>query len=374
MRPITRRQALGSAGAAGAVLLGARAGLPEALARLGAAPAEAASACSTLTPELTEGPYWVDLALHRSNVTANTSTAATNPGAVQAGVPLTLTIDVLDAAKNCAPLNHAVVDIWHANAYGLYSDEGNQLAGGGTPTGSTAGENFLRGYQITGFDTASGGHVVEGQVQFQTIWPGWYSGRAIHIHVRVRTYANDTLVDNYTTQIFFPDAQNNTVLNGAAPYNTRNPRTDPTTDLHDTVLPVADYQTNVVTASGSIANGYAATFIVALRAKGGSTGGAVVPHVSAVLNVAVVNQSSQGNRYCLASFTTNATVGVSAQIVRGRHVLGSAKGRLHAGHHELRIGIHNSAASGPATLVAKVSDLHGQTKTLKQTIHIPKRA
>ena len=73
-------------------------------------------------------------------------------------------------------------------------------------------------------------------MNFKTIWPGWYSGRAIHIHVRVRTYNGSAVATNYTTQIFFSDADNATVLSGAAPYNTRSPKTDPTTDETDNVL------------------------------------------------------------------------------------------------------------------------------------------
>ena len=175
--------------------------------------------------------------LRRADVRANTRTAGTSPGVRQPGVPLELTINVLDASNDCKPLDGVAVDIWHANAHGLYSDETSQQAGGGTSGGDTSGENFLRGYQITGKDAGLHRKPVAGQVSFKTIWPGWYTSRAIHIHVRVRKLSSSgATIAGYTTQIFFSDADNDRVLTGAAPYNTRSPQKDPTTDENDTVL------------------------------------------------------------------------------------------------------------------------------------------
>lgn len=118
---------------------------------------------------------------------------------MEAGVPLRLRINVLDATSGNA-VNGAHVDIWHANANGLYSDEASQQTRPGSTSGSTKGQNFLRGYQVTGQDAGVGTSPVDGQVSFLTIWPGWYTGRAIHIHVRVRTYdTSGTAVTSYTT-------------------------------------------------------------------------------------------------------------------------------------------------------------------------------
>ena len=109
------------------------------------------AATVAVTPSMTEGPYWVDEMLRRFDVRANTGSSTT----VQAGVPLTLKINVLDASGG-GPINNAHVDIWHANAYGLYSDESGQQTGGGTTNGNTSGQNFLRGYQVTGVDAGAG--------------------------------------------------------------------------------------------------------------------------------------------------------------------------------------------------------------------------
>jgi protocatechuate 3,4-dioxygenase beta subunit len=234
---LTRRQAFRAAGALGAV--GAASSvLPSWLVGLfGPGTAQAASKCAKLTPDLTEGPYWVNTMLRRSDVRGNTATAKTSPGVLRDGVPLKLTINVLDANNDCKQLNGVAVDIWHANAHGLYSDEASQQAGGGTSGGNTSGENFLRGYQITGKDAGIKHAAVAGQASFETIWPGWYTGRAIHIHVRVRKLSSSgATIAGYTTQIFFSDAANDTVLTGATPYDTRSPQKDPTTDENDTVL------------------------------------------------------------------------------------------------------------------------------------------
>ena len=224
--------------------------------------AQAASECAKLTPELTEGPYWVNTMLRRSDVRANAD--GKNH---EAGVPLKLYINVFDSSRDCKPLNGVAVDIWHANAHGIYSDESSQSSGGGDSASAedTSSDNFLRGYQITGKDRGLGHKPFDGQVSFQTIWPGWYTGRAIHIHVRVRKlHSSGVTIAGYTTQIFFSDADNDRIFNGAEPYNTRDPEDDPTTDENDTVLTSADFATNIVNVKGSIANGYKATFNIVL--------------------------------------------------------------------------------------------------------------
>jgi protocatechuate 3,4-dioxygenase beta subunit len=277
---ITRRQAVkGAAGACAAYLF-----VPGLASLFTTDSALAASACAKLTPELTEGPYWVNTMLHRSDVRGNSSSPTTTR---QAGVPLDLYIYVVDSSDSCKALNGVAVDIWHANAHGAYSDEASQAAGGGTSStaGDTSTDDFLRGYQLTGRDRGLRTAAVDGQVSFRTIWPGWYTGRAIHIHVRVRKLASSgATIAGYTTQIFFSDSDNDRVLTGAAPYNARSPEKDPTTDENDTVLASNDDSTNIVKVKGSIARGFSATFNIALddgevdatgslsRANGGAGG------------------------------------------------------------------------------------------------------
>ncbi|MBL8065234.1 MAG: hypothetical protein JNM34_05175 [Chthonomonadaceae bacterium] len=106
------------------------------------------------------------------------------------------------------PLKGAKVDLWHCDAIGVYSDEPN--GGGGE---NTLGQNWLRGYQITD---------KTGYADFKTIWPGWYPGRTIHYHFKVRHQINGQTYD-FTSQFFINDALNDVVM-AQPPYNSRGNR------------------------------------------------------------------------------------------------------------------------------------------------------
>jgi len=156
------------------------------------------ASCLSPNPALEEGPYFIEEKLLRSDVRSDPST-----GVVQAGTLLTLAITVQNQSGGvCAPLTGAYVDIWQCNASGIYSDEAQE---------NTSGQKYLRGYQITDDN---------GLVQFTTIYPGWYSGRAVHIHIRVRTYSGSTVLGDFETQSFFDPAVTSAVF-ALAPYNTR---------------------------------------------------------------------------------------------------------------------------------------------------------
>ncbi|MCC7117716.1 MAG: intradiol ring-cleavage dioxygenase [Anaerolineales bacterium] len=128
-------------------------------------------------PEMTEGPYFVDEMLQRSDIRADAST-----GIVSEGAPLELTFNVTQVGANgCTVLPNAQVDIWHCDAYGVYSDVENAV-----------GKTFLRGYQVTD---------ANGMAKFTSIYPGWYSGRAVHIHFKIR-YDHQEFI----SQLFFDDA------------------------------------------------------------------------------------------------------------------------------------------------------------------------
>jgi protocatechuate 3,4-dioxygenase beta subunit len=147
-----------------------------------------------ITPEVTEGPFYFDPALERRDITEG-----------RPGLPTTVRLQVVDAT--CQPISGARVDIWHADATGLYS--GYSQPGGV----STEGETFMRGTQ---FADASG------IVEFQTVYPGWYRGRTTHIHFKV--FVDQTSV--LTGQIFFPDEVSDQVYSTIAPYNERGEERD----------------------------------------------------------------------------------------------------------------------------------------------------
>ncbi|HPF39553.1 MAG TPA: intradiol ring-cleavage dioxygenase [Phycisphaerae bacterium] len=154
-----------------------------------------------LTPELTEGPYYIDVDLLRTDITEG-----------KAGVPLALTATIVEA-NTCEPIPDVVFEIWHADAEGSYS---------GFQSEGTRGETFLRGAQIT--DT-------NGKATIQTIYPGWYQGRAVHIHAKVHLSSQSVV----TTQFFFSDDLTDEVYANNAPYNQRGQRS--TLNASDGIFP-----------------------------------------------------------------------------------------------------------------------------------------
>ncbi|MHA5049637.1 intradiol ring-cleavage dioxygenase [Streptomyces sp. SD15] len=257
-RELTRRRVVVAGGAtvvaAGlAAGLGANAFAGDATAATGAGPLAMDSAspsgtpeaCYVLTSETTEGPYYIDADKIRQDVTED-----------EEGIPLTLRLKVIDA-ETCRPVRNAAVDIWHCSALGVYSgyeDMGNGGGGAppsgaptdaptGTPTGPppsggpgghqepTDDERYLRGT----WRTDKRGHVT-----FRTVFPGWYRGRCVHIHVKV--HVDGTWTDAgyegghtcHTGQLFFDEES---VLASAEvePYST-NSATRTTLD-EDTIYP-----------------------------------------------------------------------------------------------------------------------------------------
>jgi protocatechuate 3,4-dioxygenase beta subunit len=156
------------------------------------------SATCILTAALTEGPYFVDEMLNRSDIRTDPVT-----GVVSSGIPLSLTFNVSRVANSaCTPLTGAYLDVWHCDAGGVYSDV------------SGSSRKFLRGYQITD---------ANGIAAFTTIYPGWYSGRAVHIHFKLRLFAGSTKTYEFTSQFFFDDTLTDTVYT-QSPYSSRGTR------------------------------------------------------------------------------------------------------------------------------------------------------
>jgi len=151
-----------------------------------------AQAVCTLTPEQIEGPFYLDQARIRDAISEG-----------KPGVPLQLMLRVLEASASCAPIPQAAVDVWQCDALGIYSGyEGAAIAPGHVEP--VDDKTFLRGTQLT--DAA-------GAVRFRTIYPGWYSGRTPHVHLKLRVGAKAV-----TTQLYFPDEVTNAVY-ARAPYD-----------------------------------------------------------------------------------------------------------------------------------------------------------
>jgi protocatechuate 3,4-dioxygenase beta subunit len=193
------------------------------------APSVAAQSPSCIVrPEVTEGPYYVAEDLVRSDIRSDPAT-----GAIKDGAPLTLTFNVSQIGSGaCTPLEGATVEVWHCDAAGLYSDVSD-------PQFNTKGQQFLRGAQVTDAD---------GTATFTTIYPGWYAGRAVHIHFKIRPDANAV----FTSQLFFDDALSDQVF-AQAPYASKGRRN--TLNSRDGI-----YQDELLLTVTQADQGYAATF------------------------------------------------------------------------------------------------------------------
>lgn len=197
-RILSRREALQLlSGAGGAFLLGGAAHTSMAGASASAyIPARTDGAplpdC-IVRPEMTEGPYFTDERLERSDIRLEPSTGEVTPG-----LPLTLAFNVSQIRDGaCAPLPGALVDIWQCDALGRYSAFNDNAFGF-----DTRDESFLRGYQRTD---------KYGAASFATIYPGWYPGRAVHIHFKIRTEEAEGQAYEFTSQLFFDESLNDTV-------------------------------------------------------------------------------------------------------------------------------------------------------------------
>jgi protocatechuate 3,4-dioxygenase beta subunit len=207
-----------------------------------AASTEASASLPTcvVRPEMTEGPYFVDEKLNRSDIRSDPS-----DGSVSEGVPFQLVFRVSKIAANtCSPLAGAVVDVWHCNALGVYSDVQD-------PSFNTQGKKFLRGYQETD---------ANGAATFLTIYPGWYQGRTVHIHFKIRTDPNSSAGQEFTSQLFFEDSFSDQVFT-QPPYASKGQRG--TLNANDGIFGNGgDQLTLQPTPSGA---GYTATFDIGLQ-------------------------------------------------------------------------------------------------------------
>ena len=233
-RLLSRREVVAFLGATGAAWLLAGTLIPRrALAGL------SGPSC-VVRPEQTEGPYFVDERLNRSDIRSDPA-----DGRVRPGTPLALTLAISRlSAGDCLPLPGAQVDIWHCDALGVYSDVKD-------PAFNTIGQKFFRGYQITD---------AHGEVKFLTIYPGWYEGRTVHIHVKVRTAAQAGRSFEFTSQMYFDDGLSNRVY-ADAPYATKGKRTARNQD--DRIFRRGGDQ--LMLAPTLVDDGYAATFAIGLQ-------------------------------------------------------------------------------------------------------------
>jgi protocatechuate 3,4-dioxygenase beta subunit len=157
-----------------------------------------------VTPAMDEGPFFVEeQQLDRANLVMGETDAA-----VAMATPLRLVMGIYKVdGMMCMPMSNVQVDIWQANAIGVYSD----VASGVVQSVDTRGKTFLRGYQKTD---------AQGKVAFDTIYPGWYMSRTIHIHFKLRMPGSGSSAYEFTSQMYFDEAINAMVLS-KGPYTNR---------------------------------------------------------------------------------------------------------------------------------------------------------
>jgi len=190
-----------------------------------------------VVPELTEGPYYVNENLDRTDIRIDTSDGSVSEGAV-----LTLDWVVSQVDGNaCIPLEGVLVDVWHCDALGNYSD-----------VGSEQGHDYLRGYQHTD---------ANGKATITTIYPGWYQGRAVHIHFKIRTDAAATSGLEFTSQLFFDDALSARVYSSGV-YASKGTPDQP--NASDGIYQQSQGMTLLDVAKDG--DGYRATFEIAIQA------------------------------------------------------------------------------------------------------------
>lgn len=231
-----RREVLALLAAAGGVMF---AGRPSARAGFASSTDGELPLC-IVTPEQTEGPYFVDERLNRSDIRIDPA-----DGSVKAGMPLLLRFRISSINNaGCTPLGGAIVDIWHCDAVGVYSDVTD-------PSFNTVGKRFLRGYQVAD---------VNGGVRFTTIYPGWYGGRTVHIHFKVRLKVDSGQTYEFTSQLYFDDAITDRV-HAHKPYASKGQRT--VKNDGDGIF--RDRGSQLMLSPVEQDQGYAATFDVGLQ-------------------------------------------------------------------------------------------------------------
>jgi protocatechuate 3,4-dioxygenase beta subunit len=227
-KAMRRREAIGVLGAAGAAAIaygcGGASASPTSPSTTTATTTGTNAACA-VTPTETAGPYPSLNDFFRSDIRDGKS-----------GTLLTLTIRVVSVNSSCAPVSNANVEIWHVDAAGNYSQYGTQTT-----------QTYLRGIQTTN---------QSGEVVFTTIYPGWYQGRATHIHAEVTIGGRSVKV----TQIAFPETVNNAV-HATGVYASRG--TNPTSNASDDIF-ADSLASELVTPAADPTGGYAVTFQIGI--------------------------------------------------------------------------------------------------------------
>lgn len=206
--------------------------------QLSSANSDTNSETCTATPSETAGPFPTKdpSSLTLADITSD-----------RTGVALTIKITIQNKSDNCGPLEGAIVDIWHCDKDGYYSEYG----GSGMQSQDLTAYHFLRGRQATDDSGLAG---------FTSVFPGWYASRSPHIHVHVYDSTGKSLL---VTQIAFPTDICDTVYTTATQFYTKGKQD--TSNTNDNVF--SDSLTNeIATVTGNINDGYVLTHTIVVTA------------------------------------------------------------------------------------------------------------
>lgn len=283
-----------------------------------------------VSPSETAGPF----------PTINPSTLVqTNIVGDRTGVAFTINIKILNTNNDCAALEGAIVDIWHCDKDGNYSEYG------GTTMQQTdyTSYHFLRGRQTTN---------ANGEVNFVSIFPGWYTSRATHIHVHIYNSAGTSLL---VTQISFPEGSGSAVelVNSATAYGYTKGMSGYTYNASDNVFSDDSTNSEMCTVTGSVSGGYALTHEI--RVNGPVLGVADLTTPDFDLSTVYPNPiEDQG--YFAITLRSDSKVTlqimdlngrfvskpVSSSLGSGKHTLSFDRGMLSAGIYMYRITVENN--------------------------------
>lgn len=335
MSALSRRdalRALGTATLAGAASTTGLTGLARARTPDGGEALTGNLTCSpscVLTPTVTVGPYYFDANLVRRDITEG-----------KTGVPMTLNITVVNTAA-CAVQQGAIVDIWHADANGIYSGYSGQPGGV-----NTVGQTFLRGIQVT--DNT-------GVATFTTVFPGWYSGRVAHIHFKIRTSSTTYVI----SQMFFTEALRLSVYQGYAPYNTRSNVNGDTTLSRDSVYSTGGTNASAMISSATLSGGAVTANLVVGISQTVTSSEAEAEALQAAMQPPFPNPCNTITTVRMTLPTAEARMHIGVYDLLGREVLKLHDGPLAAGLHGVEVDTRSLV---PGTYI-----VHAESATLRLT-------
>lgn len=279
--------------------------------KLMAGETSADGAC-VLIPSETAGPFPLDL-------TANNFYFRQDVREDRAGVPFTVRLRIL-GLNNCLPMTNVRVNIWHCDKDGVYSGYTGQQGGL-----NTTGLTFLRGYQITD---------ANGEVQFTTIFPGWYPGRVCHIHFQVYVSSNYAAISQLTFQV----AEKQAIYASNASLYTNG--ADPMAIASDGIFSDG-YQYQLASLESDGQGGYTSFLEVSVQGSGTGTNGLQEFRNAEQFNVGQNYPNPfSGSTVIPVSLRQAGELSIDLYDVQGKRVAAVTKSMLPAGEHNIPVDLN----------------------------------